>query len=289
MSDDHHEIEAPLEDADALSPSVRRLVRQYDLDVTGIHGSGPHGRIRVGDVMAMIGGRSPTADAEAPPGARHFELAQNGMELRDERGAQATHEAVDTPWPTVPMAILFECDVSRVLLHRKLERERGNDVVLTAYFAAACARAMTLLGEPGSDETADLGVLLAREDGTAVGALVAGAGEQPFAAVHAQLSSALARGANETEIGDVAMVLHHHGTGGSLLALPLPLPRGRRAAMGVGAVRRAVAVRSVNGEESARIVSQCYLTLTFHPEAVAPARADRFLGECVRTLESWPP
>src|SRR5688572_13678837 len=26
---------------DALSPAVRRLVRQFDLDITGIHGSGP--------------------------------------------------------------------------------------------------------------------------------------------------------------------------------------------------------------------------------------------------------
>lgn len=289
MSDDQHEIDAEWEDAEALSPSVRRLVRQYDLDITGIHGSGPHGRIRVGDVMAVIGGRAPGADVEAPPAARHAELAQSGTDARDERSAQASRDAVDRYRRTDPMTTLFECDVTRVLLHQKLERERGKDVVLTAYFAAACARAMALLGEPRSDETVDLGVLLAREDGTAVGVLVAGAGEQPFAALDAQLSSALADGANETALGDVATVLHHHGTGGSLVALPLPLPPGRRAAMGVGAVRRVVAVRSVNGEESARIVTQCYLTLTFHPEAVAPARADRFLRDCVRTLESWPP
>jgi len=38
---------------DGLSPAVRRLVRQYDLDITGIHGTGPDGRIRVGDVIGI--------------------------------------------------------------------------------------------------------------------------------------------------------------------------------------------------------------------------------------------
>jgi pyruvate/2-oxoglutarate dehydrogenase complex dihydrolipoamide acyltransferase (E2) component len=37
---------------------VRRLVRQYELDITGIHGTGPSGRIRVGDLMGLLGGRT---------------------------------------------------------------------------------------------------------------------------------------------------------------------------------------------------------------------------------------
>jgi pyruvate/2-oxoglutarate dehydrogenase complex dihydrolipoamide acyltransferase (E2) component len=32
-----------------LSPSVRGLVKHYDLDVASIHGTGPAGRIRVGE------------------------------------------------------------------------------------------------------------------------------------------------------------------------------------------------------------------------------------------------
>src|SRR5690606_36163405 len=43
---------------DGLSPSVRRLVRQYDLDVTRIQGTGPQGRIRIADVVALIGTRN---------------------------------------------------------------------------------------------------------------------------------------------------------------------------------------------------------------------------------------
>ncbi len=64
------EVEAedvPRELADALSPAVRRLVRQYDLDVTAIHGTGPSGRIRVGDVIGMLGSR-----ADGTPRAERF-------------------------------------------------------------------------------------------------------------------------------------------------------------------------------------------------------------------------
>src|SRR5262245_1415417 len=55
--------------ADPLSPAVRRLVRQFDLDVTGIHGTGPSGRIRVSDVMGLLAGRKDTGKRDAPPRA----------------------------------------------------------------------------------------------------------------------------------------------------------------------------------------------------------------------------
>jgi pyruvate/2-oxoglutarate dehydrogenase complex dihydrolipoamide acyltransferase (E2) component len=52
---------------DSLSPSIRKLVRQYGVDVTSIRGSGPHGRLRIGDVMAALGGGSELEPCERPP------------------------------------------------------------------------------------------------------------------------------------------------------------------------------------------------------------------------------
>jgi pyruvate/2-oxoglutarate dehydrogenase complex dihydrolipoamide acyltransferase (E2) component len=54
------------ETSETLSPAVRRLVRQFDLDITGIHGTGPSGRIRVGDVMTLLVGRTDTGRRDAP-------------------------------------------------------------------------------------------------------------------------------------------------------------------------------------------------------------------------------
>ena len=45
---------------------MRRLVRQFDLDITGIHGTGPAGRIRVGDVMGLLGGRTDSGNRDVP-------------------------------------------------------------------------------------------------------------------------------------------------------------------------------------------------------------------------------
>ena len=38
-----------------VSPSVRRLLRQYDLDIDSIRGTGPGGRVRPSDVLAIVG------------------------------------------------------------------------------------------------------------------------------------------------------------------------------------------------------------------------------------------
>src|SRR5436190_22273970 len=68
---------------DGLSPAVRRLVRQYDLDITGIHGTGPDGRIRVGDVIGMLGGRTDATGARAGEPTRAAAMADEPDASRD--------------------------------------------------------------------------------------------------------------------------------------------------------------------------------------------------------------
>src|SRR3970040_1568321 len=102
MSDSDIETEEDGAGADALSPSVRRLVRQYELDVTGIHGSGPHGRIRIADVMALIGGRTSTPEPEPPPSARAFPPEQ-APPADERRGASAASIDLATRRRSIPV------------------------------------------------------------------------------------------------------------------------------------------------------------------------------------------
>jgi len=255
---------------------VRRLIRQYDVDITGIHGSGPEGRIRVGDVMAVIGGRThvPSADAPKPP-----------------REPAAALSRVRAP-VSIPTTTLFECDVTRVLAHQKLMREQGQEITLTAYFVFACTAALNLLRErQAEDDPAHVGVAMTTLAGGAVAAIVRDAREKPFAAINEQLSALLARvgsGAQTASIDDAALAIHHHGQGGSILAFPTPLNGAQTASLGIGAIRRVVAVKNVNGEDAARIAAQCYLSLSFSAERIELPQANAFLSECVRTLEHWP-
>ena len=91
---------ASFDPADTLSPAVRRLVRQYDLDITGIHGTGPAGKIRVGDVIGMLGGRTDAAGARAndpTPGtatAGEPDTGRDAVATQDFRKSRAEDDAV---------------------------------------------------------------------------------------------------------------------------------------------------------------------------------------------------
>ena len=80
-------VEAAPSPSDTLSPAVRRLVRQFDLDITGIHGTGPAGRIRVGDVMGLLGGRTDSGNRDAP--ARPITPEDDLDDARRDRGSCA--------------------------------------------------------------------------------------------------------------------------------------------------------------------------------------------------------
>ena len=58
--------EAPSIDGMKLSPAVRKLAREHNLDVSRIHGSGMGGRITREDVLAYIESGAATAVAAAP-------------------------------------------------------------------------------------------------------------------------------------------------------------------------------------------------------------------------------
>ena len=127
---------------------MRRLVRQFDLDITGIHGTGPAGRIRVGDVMGLLGGRTDSGKRDVP--ARL--LPEDDVTPLDdpEAEAEAAAEVLEadvavtpaTPLPlptttetaphsTVPTSSVFECDLGRVLAHRKKLRSDHVELLTT--------------------------------------------------------------------------------------------------------------------------------------------------------------
>ncbi len=133
--------------ADTLSPAVRRLVRQYDLDITGVYGVGAR---RARSASATSSGcsdgrtdataRAQTSEGSGRPaigaddaGARQG--APSAAQTTTRRPTEAHHRAARTTprHPSaspVPTTTVFDCDLSRVLSHRK--RERQGDVEIAA-------------------------------------------------------------------------------------------------------------------------------------------------------------
>jgi 2-oxoglutarate dehydrogenase E2 component (dihydrolipoamide succinyltransferase) len=331
----------PRGSGDALSPSVRRLVRQYDLDVSRIRGTGPDGRIRVGDVISLIGTRGDAPrDAKhftPTPVARHPPLAvHDSDDDDDDDDADAAHAAADADAHAhahahahaaraahadeaaaelesdrvssamSPVTTVFECDLGRVLTHRKRHAQHGVEPTITSYYLVACGAALESVPEVGAspERVGEIGVWLGTSDGDAKPLLIDVAAEPPgtpagtrvqgvdlrirAAATSAATAAAADPDEDPFEGAATSMLVHQHGASGSLFATATPLGPGHAASLGVGRVRKQIVVRHVDGDDGPRVAALAYLTLSFDPRRVTLQRANRFMGELVRFLEYWP-
>jgi 2-oxoglutarate dehydrogenase E2 component (dihydrolipoamide succinyltransferase) len=269
---------------DTLSPAVRRLVRQYELDITEISGTGPNGRIRVSDVMTALGSRG------APPAAQLQAADSTGA--REERAAARAFRGEASAAP-IPVTSLFECDMTAVLAHRKQMLAEKADYLLTSYYIVACAAALRGVPEAnGGHARIDIAVALSAPGGSTVTPVLRDAEALSLAsvndalrAVHKELVENQFRRENE---GEGSFLVYHHGVTGSLIATPTPLAPSHAASLGVGRIRRKVAVQNVSDQSGPRIAPMCYVSLTFRPDRLDLHRANQFLSLVVRRLERWP-
>jgi pyruvate/2-oxoglutarate dehydrogenase complex dihydrolipoamide acyltransferase (E2) component len=281
--------------SETLSPAVRRLVRQFDLDITGIHGTGPEGRIRVGDVMGLLGGRMDSGKRDAPP--KHtFETSSDEETFVDPVADDIAEPPPAAPAPgtatgtsTAASTTVFDCDLSRVLSHRKRLRRDEVEVLLTSYFLAALAEAHIAAPELTGGALPSFGVWLTTADDGQRTALVDGV--TPAEATLDERLLALDTALREhldAELARANLLVHHYGESGSLLAAPTPLGEGHAASVGIGRLRREIVVRSIDGVETPRVAARCYLTLSFLADRITLHRANRFMAAAARILEHWP-
>jgi pyruvate/2-oxoglutarate dehydrogenase complex dihydrolipoamide acyltransferase (E2) component len=275
---------------DALSPAVRRLVRQFDLDVTGIHGTGPEGRLRVSDVMNLLNGRTDTGNRDAP-----LREAPDDTPLEIEAAPETplplpAAPVLAPPHSAVPTSSVFECDLSRVLAHRKrLRRDHSELLTTTSYVLTALASALEATPELAADTPVRFGVWLTTPDGELRSSLVDLPEPMPEALEERARAFDLSLRANlDADLAPANLLVHAYGESGSMLATPTPIGPGHVASVGIGRIRRELVVRVVDGAESPRVAARGYLSLSFFDARVGFHRANRALADAVRILESWP-
>ena len=306
-----------------LSPAVRRLLGEHALSASELKGSGRNGRITVQDVERHVGqkpvaaapsGALPGGDADTtakmrrPPGVAALVAGGRRVPHSAVRRRVAEHMArslAQAPHVTT----LFEADLSRVQAHRArhaAEYERqGIRLTLTAYFVAACARA--LIAHPSVNATYHEDALELHADanvgvGTALGdeGLIVPVIHQAQHLSLAQLAARLGQLVGAARAGRLApqdvrggtFTISNHGVGGSLLAAPIVINQPQVAILGVGKVERRVCVVGVPGVgapdgESIGVRTMCYLTLTIDHRAIDAFQANGFLEHVVKTLEEW--
>jgi 2-oxoglutarate dehydrogenase E2 component (dihydrolipoamide succinyltransferase) len=109
-----------------LSPSVRRMVAERGLDISGIPGTGPGGRITKGDVLLHM------EESTQPPPPPHPELRRT-EERRPERPAVEPAEKRDAAAPPREQTTRKPMSRIRQRIAERLLEARNNTAMLTTF------------------------------------------------------------------------------------------------------------------------------------------------------------
>jgi 2-oxoglutarate dehydrogenase E2 component (dihydrolipoamide succinyltransferase) len=297
-----------------LSPSVRRLLAEHKISVNEVAGTGRNGRVTAEDVVrhrngAASGQCAAHLAARQKPDVAELPVHPAGGDasriphtpIRRRIAEHMVHSLTQAPHVTT----LFEADLTRVLAHRARAagnfEAQGARLTLTAYFIAACARALRAHRQVNAtfrDDALELHADANIGVGTALGldglivpvlhraqelnlfGIALRLGQLVAAARAGKLAPADVRGGTFT--------ISNHGVGGSLLAAPIVINQPQVAILGVGKVERRVCALTVDGAEMIAIRSMCYLTLTIDHRAIDAFQANAFLANVVAALEQWP-
>ncbi len=265
------------------------------LTTADVRGSGRKGRITAQDVARRLAAKPARGSVPGMPPTRvpHTPIRRRVAE-------HMVRSLRDSPHVTT----LFEADLTRVQAHRLRHaadyERRGERLTFTAYFVAACARALAANASVNATYHEDALELHADANigvGTALGneglivPVIRAAQNLTLARIAAELqrlvSAARAGKLTPQEVRGGTFTLSNHGVGGSLLAAPIVINQPQVAILGVGKVERRVCVVESDGAESIGIRTMCYLTLSIDHRALDAFQANAFLAHVVASLEQW--
>jgi 2-oxoglutarate dehydrogenase E2 component (dihydrolipoamide succinyltransferase) len=290
--------------AGKLSPAVRRLLKERQLDPRGIAGTGRDGRITVADVLRFTAAPAMPARPEAAPApvATAADVERVPHTATRRRIAERMVESLLRTSPHV--TTVFELDLGAVIGHRERHKAefaaRGAPLTFTAYFALACVDAIRAVPEANARWTddaleihrsIDLGVATALEGRGLVVPVLRGLGSLNLFGVAERLAD-LTRRAREDRLtpADVrggTFTISNHGVSGSLVATPIVINPGQSAILGVGKVEKRVVVDERDGGDAIVIRPRCYVTLSIDHRVMDGHRANLFLRTFVDRLERW--
>lgn len=297
-----------------LSPAVRRLLAERNLDASAVLGSGAGGRITVEDVLNHVA--SPAPAPAATPAATASAAATRASESTDsgipshrvphssmrKRIAERMSESLLHTAPHV--TTVFEADLGAVMAHRERHKtefqNRGVSLTFTAYFLSACVEAIRAVPEANSRwhanaleiyDTVDIGVGTAIENKGLVVPIVRSVQNLDLFGIAQSLSDLVARAREDkltpADVRGGTFTISNHGVSGSLVATPIIINQPQSAILGIGKLEKRAVVVNEGGEDRVVVRPRCYVTLTLDHRVMDGHRANKFLSTFVATLENW--
>ncbi len=294
-------------DLDGLSPAVRRIVTENNLDVSAISGSGKGGRILKEDALKAV--EAGTAGREAAPAKQPKPAPERKAapavpsNERQRRVKMSTlrkriaENMVASKQNAAHLTTFNEVDMSPVSSLRKsyrdeFEQKYGVKLGFMSFFVKAACAALAEFPEVNAfvdgeeivyNDYYNIGVALSSERGLIVPVL-RDAEAKSFAEIEQQILDFIQRAQDRKimpdELGGGTFTISNGGVFGSMLSTPIPNPP-QTAVLGMHSIQqRPVAV---NGEVVIR--PMMYLALTYDHRIIDGREAVLFLGKIKGLIE----
>ena len=295
------QMEQAVSDTAKMSPAVRRLLDEYDLDVTLIVGSGKDGRIIKSDVLTYLESHGqenvtpgdPVSELDVAPSRVRNEQRVPMSRLRvriAERMVEAQH--------TAAMLTTFnEVDLTRVISLRKrykasFEKAHGVRLGFMSFFAKAAVEALSKFPTVNASiedndiiyhDYVDIGVAVSSERGLMVPVLRS-VEHMSFADIEKGIDVYAAKVREGTismdDLTGGTFTITNGGVFGSMLSTPILNPP-QSAILGMHAIQERPIV--IDGEITAR--PMMYLALTYDHRIIDGREAVQFLVSVKESLE----
>jgi 2-oxoglutarate dehydrogenase E2 component (dihydrolipoamide succinyltransferase) len=276
-----------------LSPAVRKLLKEHNLDATQIKGSGKGGRITADDVMSHVQAAvSGQQDAIKSHRVKHSQMRKSIAQHMVQSVATAPH-----------VTSVFDADLSNVVRHRDANKadfeSRGAKLTFTAYFVKAAVDALRAVPEVNSrwhDDALELyddiniGVATALGSGGLIVPVITKAQDLDLFGIAQRLQDLTDRARNEKldprDVQNGTFTISNHGVSGSLIASPIIINQPQSAILGVGRMERRVVPMSDASQEVV-VKPMCYVTLTIDHRVLDGFQANKFLTSWVGALSEF--
>jgi 2-oxoglutarate dehydrogenase E2 component (dihydrolipoamide succinyltransferase) len=285
-----------------LSPAVRRLLEEHDLDETLVGGTGKGGRITKSDVMAYLKSHN---HENVTPGdyAPEVPAASAGPSRTEQRvpmtrlRARIAERMVDAQHTAAMLTTFNEVDLTKVMSLRKrykesFEKEHGVRLGFMSFFAKAAIEALKKYpvvnaSVEGNDviyhDYFDIGIAVSSDRGLMVPVL-----RNVDHLSFAQIESDIAELGTKAREGTMSMedltggtfTITNGGVFGSMLSTPILNPP-QSAILGMHAIQERPMV--IDGEIAVR--PMMYLALTYDHRIIDGKEAVQFLVSLKNSLE----
>jgi pyruvate dehydrogenase E2 component (dihydrolipoamide acetyltransferase) len=304
-------VEATKEPAGPLSPLVRRMARENNIDLAKVTGTGAGGRITKDDLDTYTkqpaAAAAPVAAPAAPPAqaapavpvGQAQPTAKTRIEPMSNMRIKIAEHMVMSKRVSAHVTTVHRVDMTRVAKMRSKHKDDfaaryGMSLTFLPFVARATVEALRTfpIVNASIDGTniiyhneINLGIAVALENGLIV-PVIRNADEKNVLGLQRSIvdlaSRARARQLKPDEIQGGTFSITNFGSFGSVFATPV-INQPQVAILGVGTVEKVPVVI----DDAIAIRSQCYLALTFDHRLIDGALGDQFTGKVKSVLENW--